>query len=641
MNRPAKAGAVSELCEYLWPEIRCGMRSRRVRNTYRLLAGLILLALPSAAQMQVGDNLQMNLNGNIGFTYAGGINQGQSDHSMGFSGNGNLTGNYYSPNFLNFNVDPFYNRADSSSVFGSLTNTTGVTANANLFSGSHFPGTVSYNRLFNSTSQFGVPGSDIGLAQHTNTQGYGIGWSALIPDWPTLTANYSVNQNSNSILGLQGNNDETDHTLNLLSAYKWDGFRMTGQFIHRNVDANFSEFLDAAAPVRTNSSSDSVGATVQHSLPMAGNFSVSWNHLGYDYAYKDAYSAKNSGDSTTVNGNASFHPTNKLGVAFNANYSDSLLGNVPEPILNNGTVVNMTSLGSFRSEQVGTDVYYQVFRNLGVHGDVTHVNQSFLGKSYSATQFFGSANFNFERTLLKGLSFSLGVVDTAQQTSNTGLGFVGTVNYTRKFSGWEVSANFSYAQNVQTVMLVYTTSSYSYLGSVRRRIGDRTYFMAGYSGAHSGITANSGSTSGAERVWTTFMHRGYTLNAYYNKSNGEAILTANGLVPVPGNLPPPVLGPNEFTSYDSKGWGFNAGATPIRRLTISAGFSKSNGHTIDPLLTTATNNELINAVMQYRLRKIFLNAGYTRLSQTVGVPGAQPIMVTSYFVGISRWFNFF
>jgi hypothetical protein len=215
------------------------------------------------------------------------------------------------------------------------------------------------------------------------------------------------------------------------------------------------------------------------------------------------------------------------------------------------------------------------------------------------------------------------------------------VNYTRKFSGWDVSGNFSYAQNVQTVMLVYTTSSYSYLGSVRRRLGDRTYFMAGYSGAHSGITANSGTTSSAERVWTTFMHHGYTLNTYYNKSSGEAILTANGLVPVPGNLPPPVLGTNQFTSYDSKGWGFNAGATPIRRLTISGGYSKSNGHTIDPLLTTATNNELINGLMQYRLRKIFLNAGYTRLRQTVGAPGTQPIMVTSYFIGFSRWFNFF
>jgi hypothetical protein len=637
MKRPAQAGLVS-VAERLGPEIRWTM-GWAIRSAHGWLACVILLALPSAAQIEVGDNLRMNLSGDVGVTYAGGVNQGLSDHSLGFSGNGNLTGNYYSPNFLNFNVDPFYNRAQSNSVFGSLTNTTGVTANMNLFSGSHFPGTVSYNRLFNGTSQFGVPGSEIGLAQHTNTQGYGIGWSALIPDWPTLTANYSVNNNSNSIFGTEGNNDESDHTLNILSNYKWDGFRMTGQFVHRNTDANFSEVINGIAPVHTTSSSNDFGATVQHSLPMAGTFGVSWNHLDYDYAYRDSYAPSSSGGSTTVNGNASFHPTSKLGVAFDANYNDSLLGSIPEPVLNHGAVLNLKSLGSFRSEMVGSDVYYQFFRNLGVHADITHEHQSFLGRSYDATQFLGSANFNFDRTLLKGLSFSLGVVDTVQQTDNTGLGFVGTLNYTRKFAGWDVSGNFSYAQNVQTVMLVYTTSSYSYLGSVRRRMGERTYFMAGYSGAHSGITANSGTTSSAERVWTTFMHRGYTMNVFYNKSSGEAILSSNGMVPVPGNLPPSVLG--AFTSYDSKGWGFNAGANPIRRLAISVGYSKSDGHTIVPLLTTATDDELINGIMQYRLRKIFLNAGYTQLRQSVGAPGSKPIDVTTYFIGFSRWFNFF
>lgn len=637
MKRSAQAGFVVVRYEPLWPGIRWTMR-RATRNAWGWLAGLILLALPCVAQMQVGDNLHMNLSGDLGVSYAGGNNQGLSDHSLGFSGDGTLTGNYYNPNFLNFNVDPFYNRNQSNSVFGSLTNVTGVTSNANLFSGSHFPGTVSYNRLFNATSQFGVPGSDIGLAQHSNTQGFGVGWSALIPDWPTLTANYSVNTNTNSILGLEGQNHETDHTLNVLSQYLWDGFHMTGQYIHRNVNADFSE-MELTQPVRTNSSSDSFGATVQHALPLAGTFAVQWNHLNYDYAYADSYSAKSSGASNVVNGNASFHPTTKLGVSFIADYNDSLLSSVPEPALNGGAVLNITTLGSFQSELVGSDVYYQLLRNLGVHGDITHVHQTFLGHSYDATQFFGGATFNFSHSLLKGLSFSLGVVDTVQQTDNTGMGFVGTVNYTRKFSGWDVNANFSYAQNVQTVMLVYTTSSYTYLGTVRRRLSDRTYFMAGYSGAHSGITANSGTTSSAQRVWTTFMHRGYTLNTFYNDSRGQAILTANGLVPVPPTLPPAVVG--GVTSYDSKGWGFNAGAMPLPRLTVSAGFAKSNGHTIDPVLSTATSNELINVTMQYRLRKIFVNGGYTRLRQTVGAPGTQPFDLTTYFIGFSRWFNFF
>ncbi len=80
---------------------------------------------------------------------------------------------------------------------------------------------------------------------------------------------------------------------------------------------------------------------------------------------------------------------------------------------------------------------------------------------------------------------------------------------------------------------------------------------------------------------------------------------------------------------------------PIRRLSISAAFAKSDGSTIDPNLSIFTNNTLYNAIMQYRLRKIWLNGGYTRLQQSVGTPGSSPLMVTSYYIGFSRWFNFF
>jgi hypothetical protein len=36
-----------------------------------------------------------------------------------------------------------------------------------------------------------------------------------------------------------------------------------------------------------------------------------------------------------------------------------------------------------------------------------------------------------------------------------------------------------------------------------------------------------------------------------------------------------------------------------------------------------------------------LNGGYTRLRQSVGTPGTPPLDVTTYYIGLSRWFNFF
>jgi hypothetical protein len=625
-------------------ETRWGMwlESSKIRILFYTLAGIVLLTVPAAAQLQVGDYLRMNLNGTMGFNYGGGNSGGLSDHSMGFTGNGILTGSYYSPNFLNFNVAPYYNREQTNSVFGSLANATGVSSNVNLFNGSHFPGSVSYNSSYNSIGSFGVPGSDLGLAEHTNMHSFAVGWSALLPDMPTLTASYGIDHSSNSIIGQAGTDAVTNRTLSLLSTYRWDGFTMAGQFQHRNTDADFTQFLETGeAPITTKSSSNSFGANIQHALPFSGSFGASWNRLSYDYNYQDSVASSNSGSSDTINGNAGFHPTDRLAVSFNANYNDSLLGSIPQTLLSTGTTVNLTEASSFRSVLVGSDVFYQIFKNLGVHADVAHEDQTFLGQTYSATQFGGSANFDFEHSLLKGLSFSVGVVDTAQQAANTGLGFVGNVNYSRKFYGWDVGGNFSYSQNVQTVMLVYTTSSYSYLASLRRRIGEHQYVMAGYSGSHSGFTANSGTTSYAERIYAGYILRGNSLNAYYDKSNGLAVFTNAGLLPVPTTLPTQVLVPNTFTSYTSKGYGVSLGLNPTKRLIISGSYAKSDGSTIEPLLSLYTNNTLINATMQYRLRKIFVNAGYTRLDQNAGTAGAVPTVVTSYFIGFSRWFNFF
>jgi hypothetical protein len=614
----------------------------RIRNSCWILTLVFLLGLSAAAQVQFGDYLHMGLTGNLGYQYSGGMGQGLSNHGMDFMGNAFLNGDYYNPNFLNFTVDPFYNRQQSNDVYGALSNSSGISSSVNLFSGSHFPGSISYGKVFNGTNEYGVPGSQIGLAENSATQTMTFGWSALVPNWPTLNATYAIDDTANSIIGTEGNDTDNSKILNLLSTYKIDGFLMSGQFTHRNDDANFSDFLTGAqAPIRTLSSSNDYVATIGHALPLTGNFSLNYNHLGYDYNYQDSYSTSETGGTTTVNGIAAFHPTNKLATDFTATYNDNLMGAIPQTFLNSAAPVNLTEANSFHSELLGSDVYYQVTNNLGLQANVAHEQQSFLGQTYSATQFGGSANFNFAHSLLQGLSFSLGVVDTAQQQENTGVGFVGNVNYDRKFSGWDVGGNFSYAQNTQTVLLVYTTSYYSYLADVRRRIGERKYFLAGYSGEHSGITANDGTTSNANRVWSGFIYRGNSLNVYYDKSNGLALLTAQGLTPIPTNLPPPLLGQNAFTSYSSSGWGASLSMNPTKRLLVTAAYAKSNGSTVNPLLSVYTNNRLASAMMQYRVRKLFVNAGYTRLDQTVGTLGNQPLSVTAYYVGVSRWFKFF
>lgn len=584
----------------------------------------------------------MNLSGDIGFNYNGAMNDGISGHNLGLTGDANLQGSYYNPNFLNFSVRPFYDRAQSNSLFGAVSNSSGVNSSMNLFGGSHFPGSLSFNKVVNSSGAYGVPGSAVGLATNGDNQSFAVNWNELLPDWPTLSATYAITSGSESIYGSSQETKQTDHDLMLTSTYQVAGFRLSGGFTHRNVDGTFSELLEGIQqPVVSDTSTNNYQVNASHSFPMQGSYTVSFSRTAYDFNYHDGSSLASSGASDTLNGNLNFRPAPKLSVGINGAYNDSLLGDLPDQVVGGGTGGTVTSLGTFRSLLFGTDVNYQLLKNLSLHATANRVEQTFLGQSYGATQFGASANYYMEHSLLKGLSFNVGVVDTATKEGNTALGFVGNVNFHRKFNGWEADANFGYAQNVETLVIVDTASNYNYVTNLRRRLGNRSFFMVGYSGSHSGFNTISDSTNSARRVSSTFSYRRYSLNGFYSTSNGTAAFTPTGLVALPGNLPPEALPPGTAIVFNSKAYGFNASASPMRRLNVSAGYAQSSGDTIDPLLSTFTKNTLINGVMQYRLRKVYVNGGYTHLTQSVGTLGTAPASVTTYYIGISRWFNFF
>ena len=54
----------------------------------------------------------------------------------------------------------------------------------------------------------------------------------------------------------------------------------------------------------------------------------------------------------------------------------------------------------------------------------------------------------------------------------------------------------------------------------------------------------------------------------------------------------------------------------------------------------SNNTEMIYSQMQYRLRRLSVLAGYTRFTQGISATGIAG-NGKSYYVGISRWFDFF
>jgi hypothetical protein len=192
--------------------------------------GLLLLTLPAWAQLKVGDDVSLNMNADIGFGYSGDYGDLQtSDHSFGLNGDASVNGYFYNPNFVNFFVTPIYNRSQANSGTGSLTDSSSVNAGAGIFTGSHFPGSVSFGKTFDSTNTFGVPGLPTYTTSGNTTQ-FGLGWSELVPGLPPVSAQYFQSSTDSTFLGYAGNDHSSTRDLSVQSQYKLDGWIMTARF---------------------------------------------------------------------------------------------------------------------------------------------------------------------------------------------------------------------------------------------------------------------------------------------------------------------------------------------------------------------------------------------------------------------------
>jgi hypothetical protein len=277
--------------------------------------------------------------------------------------------------------------------------------------------------------------------------------------------------------------------------------------------------------------------------------------------------------------------------------------------------------------------------NLQTSAFVERRSQSFLGQSYGLNSYGGSIGYS--RTLLEG-SFNGSFAMTANSADNTGedtLGFSTNENYTTVYRGWHMTGQFGYAQNVQTLLVTYMNSYYNYSGNVHRNWGLFNIGMGG-GAARSALTNQEGATSSSQGYNASIGYGQWVMaNGTYSKAGGQALATGSGLVPVP--VPPSTLPAGVVSLYDGESYGFSLASSPVKKLLISASYSKSLTNTSGLVLASTNTNSEFTTLLRYRYRKLDFTSGYSRLEQGFSLSGTQPEIIGSYYMGISRWFNFF
>ena len=117
-------------------------------------------------------------------------------------------------------------------------------------------------------------------------------------------------------------------------------------------------------------------------------------------------------------------------------------------------------------------------------------------------------------------TFSAGIVDSSTGLGTNNVGFVGTMNYYRKFGQWETSGTFSYAQNVQSVLITDTTSYYNYSANLHRSFSSRVQWTVAVNGNHTGLSSQKNSDSHSESYTTSLSLRHFSLTAQYLSRSG-------------------------------------------------------------------------------------------------------------------------
>ncbi len=474
------------------------------------------------------------------------------------------------------------------------------------------------------------------MTTHGNGDSLGVSWGLNFPRLPTLSLTYNQNSEEYSFFGTNQMGSSTSRQFGVHSSYNLGGFRLYGGYVHSTGEGQLPAVLQSAEE-NTTASSDGYSFGVSHSLPLRGAAVFSYNHSDYN-ASSNLFDI--NGGVNQFEGNASFHPTRHWSASFLAAYTDNLAGVLNETILNAGGTATetFTGTGSY-SLNLTAMTTYTFPHNIAVSADLSRLTQAFEGQSYGSTMAGGSVSAG-GRVLGGSLSGSLSAFDiltdaVGTNPSSSALGLSATVSFSRRFQAWDVNTLAAYYQNQQTVLVSYLTSFYNYHASVSRRIRNLHLALAA-GGAHSGFTAQPGTGNSSESFSVNLGNRWLTGAGSYSHSTGNSILTATGILPIPI---PPVA--SQVVLFGGTSYSFSASSSPVRRLLVAFAYAQSKSNTNSSSLTSENRTKSMFGQVQYRFRQVTFNGGYNRLIQGFSSVVGPAQDSTTYFIGVSRWFNWF
>lgn len=615
---------------------------RRPLTKLGVIGSLCLVALlgsvsaqTSSPQSNNGDNLNFTMEGDVSFGYNDSYgNQSTSTTNLNIGGTANLKGYYYDPKFLSFSASPYYSQSRLNSNFNSIFDSSGVTASAQFFSGSHMPGSFSYSRSYNREGQFGLP--DTGTYRTRGAgQSFGFGWGIAFPKLPSFDVGYNFGDGSSHVLGTDVVGNNSYRTLTLGSAYEIKGFLLSGTFLNNRLSERLPEAVDFSKLLNADTSQDTAQLNVSHRLMFDGNVHGSVNRTEYtsDFGNRPAHETFDN-----VDASVNLSPLHRLTVGTNVAYTQNLAASLLQSVLTTSPAGIASTAGlSSNSLDVSEVARYAVTQHFNLQGWLDQRRQEVFGFHLTSKLYSGSANYSrdlFGGTL--GLYAGISRYNTSAAAA-TQTGTTDSITYTRRVEAWTTSASFHYSRNVESALAAFTQSGYGYSAAVNRVLHAwRWNFSA--SGSRNALNALNDSATFAQNYSSSISGAKLSFFGSYARSSGNAVQTGTGLVNSP--TPLPIVPPSLLILYGGNSYSFGTSVHTTERLNISADYLHNSYTTQNDQLAFENRVKQAQIVADYFYRQMHFVVGYSYLYQAIGTGGV-PANFQSVFAGVTRHFDFF
>jgi len=640
----------------------------RIRFGLLLGLGLVPICPRASAQVQLGSETTLNLNASASVGYTRTWNSDESD-GVAYGFDGTLTGFYHDPRFLNFLVHPYLNQSNVNSSFNSSSFASGLTSQANLIDTSKTPIQITYSRDHDRQSTLNVPGTLTNYQTIGNDQTFAVNASYLPEDWPTLTAFFAHGGSDYEIVGVRGTGRSHSNLFGVNSNYDLWGTTITGGYSRSYLNSEAPSLGENVLPLTQDTVVDAFHVAATRSLLPWAILNTSFSRSGVHGAYQEV-----SVDSTfdTVSANLGLTPTKRFNQSFYMNYSSNLSAQVFTNVIG-GTGTKQGSAGTLSASDTsgglegarysaeslgyGTSANYLLVGNLSLTGGIDRrVQGQFNGlPDFESTTM--RAGVSWSRRLIggsvglyNGVTYSFfpvysyentgGVLKATSSRDSSFLGNTSTINYSRNIGAWNASASFGYTRGLTVLLVGYTQESYSTGGSLSRNFHNFSVSMHGtYS--KSNVEGVNQSDSKSTNYGFSVAYKNFGLGANYAQGEGTAFQLATSTI---SGMPLSVTIPELLTRFTGESYGAGLNWRPIHRLNLNASYSRALYSTLNQTQsTTAVNssNTQYYARADYSFRQMYLYVGYNYVSQgfsTVLVP--VPAFHT-FYMGVTRYFNFF